>query len=617
MTTDAWGIDDGWTDTTGRWNAAGPETLALVATAMGSEGAAHPPGRGVRVVRPGEMASLAAPCRLTLEDGTAVDLVDRLPPDVPLGLHWLEPIDGGPATTLIVSPGRCHLPADLRAWGVAMQVPTTRSRAGWGVGDLADVRAIARWLDALGAGALALSPLHAPTPVEPLERSPYYPSSRRWHCPQLLRVDEVPGATELDDLPALARAARTAAAQAGATLDRDGVWRRQRAALAQLWAARSSTTDDEFSRWRAGQGTPLEDWGTFCALAEAHGGRWSAWPTELRHPRHPGVAVAKRAHADLVSFHCWMQWLVEGQLAGASSGAVRIIQDLAIGMDPEGADAWALQDLLAPGMSVGAPPDDFAPDGQQWGLPPFVPWRIRDVGYRPLADLYRASMGSGGGVRIDHVMGLDRLFWIPHEGSPSEGTYVRFPAHELLEVLALESARAGAIVVGEDLGTVEEALRDALRDAGVLSTRVMWFEDEPPERYPSQSVAMATTHDLPTITGVVSGVDEAELTSLGRPTPVAERTTLRRRLERLTGTTAGSPAGPVIDAAHHRLGKGRSALAIATLEDLCEVPERPNVPGTTDARANWSIPLPLTVEDLLESTIVGAHVACLATGRGD
>ncbi|MGQ0830515.1 MAG: 4-alpha-glucanotransferase [Microthrixaceae bacterium] len=617
MTTDAWGIDDGWIDTAGRWHAATPETLALVATAVGRDGTPHPPGRGVQIVRPGAAARIATPSRLLLEDGTTVDVVDRLPPDVPLGLHWIEPIDGSPATTLIVSPGRCHLPVDLREWGVTMQVPTTRSRAGWGVGDLADVRAIAHWLAELGAGALALSPLHAPTPTEPLERSPYYPSSRRWRSPLLLRVDEVPGANALDELPALARAARAASARAGATLDRDAVWRSQRAALEHLWRAQSDTVRDALSRWRATQGTALEDWATFCALAEVHGRRWSTWPVALRHPRDPGVIRTREARADLVSFHCWLQWLLEGQLARASSAGVRIIQDLAIGMDPDGADAWALQDLLALDVSVGAPPDDFAPHGQQWGLPPFVPWRVRDLGYRPLAEQYRASMASGGGVRVDHVMGLDRLFWIPRGRSPSEGTYVRFPAHELLEVLALESARAGALVVGEDLGTVEVGLRDALRDAGVLSTRLVWFEDEPPDRYPIQSVAMITTHDLPTLTGMVSGADEAELISLGRPTPAADRVALQQRLERLVGTTEGSPPGPLIDAAHRRLGESPSALALATLEDLCEVHRRPNVPGTTDERANWSVPLPMSVEELLASPVVAAHVAGLAAGRAD
>ncbi|MFZ6002371.1 MAG: 4-alpha-glucanotransferase [Actinomycetota bacterium] len=613
MTTDAWGIDDGWVGTSGAWHPASDSTLAAIGDAVGRT-PGDPPGRPVWVVRPGARERLQTPCHLVLEDGTAVGEIDDLDPDVPLGIHDLTPLDGGPTTTLIVSPGRCHLPEALRAWGVAMQIPTTRSRAGWGIGDLGDVRAIARWLDELGGGALALSPVHAPTPIAPIQTSPYYPSSRRWRSPLLLRIEEVPDAASTPEVALLAEQARRASRP---IVDRDVAWRYKRQALEVLWASRSQMQVDRLERWRSQQGEGLEAWSLFCALAERHGPGWSSWPSELRDPASAAVRAASPDLADRVAFHAWLQQLADEQLGRAGSGDVRLIQDLAVGVDPDGADAWLLQQLLAPQVRVGAPPDGFAPAGQDWGFPPFVPWRLRDAGYRPLADLLRASMSSGG-VRIDHVMGLARLFWIPAGMSPAEGTYVRFAGHELLEVLALESARASALVVGEDLGTVEHGLREELRARGVLSTRLVWFEDDPPEHYPNEALAMVTTHDLPTIAGAWTGADEAELVSLGRPTPEAERRSLRSRLAQIAALPDGAPAGAVVDAVHRRLGCSSAALALATLEDLCEVAERPNIPGTmADQRPNWSRSLPLELEDLTTDPTVTAHLRSLAEGRGD
>jgi len=617
MATDAWGIDDGWTATDGQWHVAAPDTLGAIAAAMGRDERDHPPGRPVWIVRPGAHDDLLSRCALDLEDGSDLGAVDALPPDVPLGIHRLTPLDGGPETTLVVSPGRCHLPPALRTWGASMQVPTTRSRAGWGVGDLADVRAIATWLQQLGAGALALSPLHAPAPTLPIQTSPYYPSSRRWRSPLLIRVDAVPGAALVPEVARLAAEARAASERAGTTIDRDAVWRCHRAALEHIWAARTDTTRTALDRWRTEQGPALEGWARYCVLAEEHGPQWPRWPAPLRRPDDPAVADAVTALSDRVAFHAWLQLLVDDQLRDANVGSVRLIQDLAVGVDPSGADAWLQQDLLALGVSVGAPPDDFAPNGQQWGLPPFIPWRLRDAGYRPLAELFRSSMAADGGLRIDHVMGLARLFWIPRGASPAEGTYVRHRGRELLEILALESTRARALVVGEDLGTVEEAFRHELRATGVLSTRLVWFEDAPPEHYPAEAVAMVTTHDLPTIAGVWTGTDEAELKALGRPTPDDERGTLRRRLDALVGLPADRPVDEVVDTAHERLGRAAALIALATLEDVCEVTRRPNVPGTTNERANWSRALPLPVEELIADASVHQHLAHLAAGRAN
>ena len=601
--TDRWGIDDGWIDIAGAWHPTPVATIEAFREAMGDPAAARP----VRVVRPGSMDVLPGRGHLRLEDGEDAGEVDRLPPDLPLGIHDLAPLDGGPSTTLIVSPGRCHLPEGLREWGVTMQVPTTRSTTSWGIGDLGDVATVARWVAAQGGRAVALSPLHAPTPVTPVQPSPYSPSSRRWRNPLL--VDLRPLA--LADATSLERQARALLAEP--VVDRDRVWSLKLPALEQVWALERERRADDLARFRAAHGESLDGWARFCVLAEDHGPDWHRWPAPLRHPRSLAVADVAAERADRVSFHAWLQLVIDEQLAAAAEHGVRLVQDLAIGADPHGADAWLWQDLLAEGVSVGAPPDEFSPDGQRWGLPPFIPWRLRDVGYRPLAELLRSSLAAGGGLRIDHVMGLARLFWVPSGAEATEGAYVRFAGRELLEVLALESTRAEALVIGEDLGTVEAGFREELARTGILSTRVVWFEAEPPEAYPYQALGMVTTHDLPTIVGQWTGADEAELVALGRPTPPEAGAGVRRRLAALVPDAADTEPGAVVTEVHRRLGQSPAALVLATLEDVTGMATRPNVPGTTEERPNWSVALPVAIDELPPTP---AALEALADGRG-
>ncbi len=594
MSTDAWGVDDGWETTEGRWQPASPTTIAAIRAAMGDPAS----GRTVWVVRPGGNDRLSEPCHLQLEDGTDVGEIDRLSPDVPLGIHSLAPVAGGQATTLIVSPGRGH-PPDRRSWGVTAQVPTARSAGSWGIGDLADIRSLAAWVADLGGDLLALSPLHAPTPVHPIAASPYYPSSRRWRSPLLIRVDDVPGG-DTPEVRALGAQARGLLDEP--VVDRDRCWALQRLALERIWSVRTTAETDRVAAWRTDQGEALEGWARFCALAERHGPSWRGWPVNLRHPRGAAVDHAVGDVADRVAFHAWLQLLVDRQLEDARQVGPRLVQDLAVGVDPGGADAWLWQDLLADRFSIGAPPDAFVPEGQSWGLPPWVPWRLRDVGYRPLADLLRASLVAGGGLRIDHVMGLSRLFWVPEGGSPADGAYVRFTGRELLDVVALESARAGAVIVGEDLGTVEPAFRDQLRATGILSTRVVWFEEEPPETWPEEALAMVTTHDLPTLAGMCSGADS--------PPPMLAN------LERLVGPVSERAVAEVSAEVHQRLGASPASFALATLEDVLAVVDRPNVPGTTDdERPNWSVALPVPVDELPQHPSAQTTMQELGQGR--
>ncbi len=534
---------------------------------------------------------------LTLEDGAILRVEGRLPADLPLGYHELRPLDGRPAARLIVAPARCHLPEGLRAWGWAIQLYALRSRESWGIGDLADLRRLAEWsASALGAGAAVLNPLHAVLPLVPQEASPYFPSSRRYRNPLYLRVEEVPGAAEAGlDVTRLAAEGR--ALNRERRIDRDAVFRLKLAALEAVWA-RGGATAPGFAGYRAREGAGLETFATFCVLAERHGSGWRRWPAEHRHPASPAVERFATERAERVGFHAWVQWLLDEQLARAGQ-ALRLVTDLAIGFDGEGADAWAWQDVLARGVTVGAPPDDFAPEGQDWGLPPFVPHRLRAADYAPFVETVRAGLRHAGGMRVDHVMGLFRLFWVPVGATARSGAYVSYPSDDLLAIIALESERAGAVIIGEDLGTVAPGVRERLAAERILSTRVVWFEPGPPSGYPPLSLAAVTTHDLPTVRGLWTGSDLREQQAVGVAPNLAGTKTLRGRLRELAGVPGDASADAVALAIHRRLAEAPSTLIVATLEDALGVAERPNLPGTTgERRANWSLALPKPVEEI-------------------
>jgi 4-alpha-glucanotransferase len=636
MTTDPWGVDEGYWDAGGTWRPTSAATAAGLRAAMGctaDEGEGDEPGcppttRDVRVVQQGEVdqldqldllreeAELDGPAELLLEDGTELKVDGKLPPDLPIGYHDLVLRTGTGGSEreirirLIVTPGRCHLPADLRSWALTVQLHACRSERSWGIGDFGDLLRIGTWAAVRGAGMLAVNPLGAPLPTERVEPSPYYPSSRRWRNPLYLEIGEVPGAGDDPGLNALALQARALSTQR--LIDRDEVWRLKRAALDQLWER--SGTGLELERWRNAQGPALETYARFCALAEHHGSGWSSWPAEHRHPSKAAVAAFALDHPDRVAFWAWVQMLLDEQLARAGA-SLPLLNDLAIGVDPNGAEAWTHQDLLALDCRVGAPPDRFNAEGQDWGLPPFVPWKLRDAGYAPLAELWRSALGTAGGLRIDHVMGLFRLFWMLPAQAPSDGAYVRYRSDELLAVLAIESTRAGSIVVGEDLGTVEDGVREALAAAGVLSTRLVWFDQEPPELFPTQAFAAVTTHDLPTVAGVWSGEDLADQRAAGLRTHDGQDADMRDRLAMVAEAAPDAPVEDVIVGVHRRLARAPSAVVAATLEDALGVTQRPNMPGTVSERPNWSLALPLRLDEVLADPLVNAVAASMREGR--
>ena len=545
-------IETGYEDYRGRWHDVPRSTVDAIAELLGPD----EDGSDVRVVTVGEPVSLHG--ELELDDGSTVGVEGALPPDVPLGYHRL---DGAP---LIVVPPRCHLPGNLRAWGWAVQLYAMRSQESWGIGDLGDLRRFNRWAAARGAGIVLINPLHAtlPTVQQP---SPYFPSSRCFRNPIYLRVEGEAGRSLNED----------------SLVDREAVWARKVAAL------RFESTPD-FERFCVEGGEALRKYAAFCVLAEEHGVPWRGWPADVRHPDGPGVGRVLRERADRVRFHQWLQWLVDEQLEAANA-ELPVMQDMAIGCDPAGADSWLWQDAFCLGATVGAPPDEFNKQGQDWSLPPFHPGRLRAAGYEPFVQTVRAMFRHAGAIRVDHVMGLFRLWWIPEGRGPTEGTYVRYPWRDLLGILALESVRAGAYVVGEDLGTVDPQMRRELTRRNVLSYRLVWFDDG----FPREAMAAVTTHDLPTIAGVWTEVDEPDL---------------RPRLRAWAEADDDTPVEEVVVRTYGRLAGEPSMVVTATLDDVLLATERPNVPGTTTERPNWSVPLPKPLEEIERDPLV-AEVA--------
>jgi 4-alpha-glucanotransferase len=448
-----------------------------------------------------------------------------------------------------------------------------------------------------------VNPLVAGPPTLPQEASPYYPSSRRYRNLVYLHVEDVPGAELVgEELTAIAQAGR--ALNGERRINRDAVYGYKRAALEKIWPHFQG--DADFDHYRAEQGTSLAQYATYCVLSERFGSDWRRWPEEFRRPDGAGVQRLATESADRVQFHAWIQWLLERQLAAATR-ELPIMQDLPIGFDPGGADAWAWQDLLALDMHIGAPPDLYNTGGQNWGLPPFIPHKLVAAHYEPYIETIRACLRHAGGLRIDHVIGLFRLFWIPAGAHSSQGTYVRYPADDLLNILSLESVRAGAVIVGEDLGTVEEHVRHSLHDHRLLSYRVLYFEPKPPEEYPYLSLATVTTHDLPTIAGLWTGRDLQVLHQLGLNPNEQGMRELRDRVRDLGQLAEDASIAEVVEGAHRALAHAPSAIVTATIEDAVGIEERPNIPSTMqDQWPNWSMALPLTIDELEHSAMAQA-----------
>lgn len=590
-------------------------------------------------------------------DGVMIgEAMFTVPGDLPLGWHTIRAHlpDRVEQSPLVVTPPRLEPPAmrsHERMWGFMTQLYSLRSRRSWGIGDLADLTDLAVWsAQRLGADFTLVNPLHATAPVAPMSPSPYLPSTRRFANPLYLRIEEIAeyaylGGSRLKEIRRLAKSVRRIDDM---LLDRDAAWRAKRAALeivrtVPLTPGRQAAYD----AYVTAQGPGLVDACTWASIAEVHGARWREWPEPLRHPRSAQVTRWCEDHADDVERHLWMQWLLDEQLQRAQSQAVRagmqigILHDLAVGAAFDGADAWALQDVLADGVSVGAPPDMYNQRGQNWAQPPWRPDALAEAGFIPFRDMLRSLFRNAGGVRIDHVLGLFRMWWIPAGRPPDQGAYVTFDHEALIGILALEAHRVGAVVIGEDLGTVEGWVADVLRDRGILGTSIAWFErDEesrvrPPEQWRRDVLASVTVHDLPPTAGYLAGEhirlrDDLGLLTRTRADEIAAAAEeLREWHAMLVGqgllddqVAIPGSQGPVgqeivrewVVALHALVARSPARLIGVALTDVVGDRRAQNQPGTDQEYPNWRIPLGdaagrcVLLEDLGDCPLLGPLV---------
>ncbi len=597
-------------------DAATPGSIRreLVAVRKRRRAATLPP---TLVLRTGTDYPLPGPAAIRLEDGTERTVETAVPADLPLGWHRIR--TGDQDVVLAVVPER--MPSVPPAWGWMVQLYALRSVDSWGMGDFADLAELAaRSATELGAGVLLVNPVQAIGLAHPIERSPYSPISRRFVNPLYLSVTATT-AFERADQRTRAEVLAMRPDDAGELIDYDAVWDAKQAALRLLRPYDPGPVD-------LARDPALRDFATFCALAELHGADWRTWPEPLRDPDSTEVTAARRDLADRLTFHGWLQHLCREQLARAAGMGVDIVHDLPVGVHPGGADTWALRRAFAAGVRVGAPPDAFNQQGQDWNLPPWRPDRLAELGYAPFRDMLRGVLRYADGIRIDHVAGLWRLWWIPPGCPPNKGTYVHYDADAMLGVLALEAHRANAIVVGEDLGTVEPVVTETMHERGMLSSAVLWFQRDwdtpghpfvPPAQWAPDAMASISTHDLPTVSGwlVAEHVRvRAELGLLDGPAApeyaaaAADRAAVLALLRR-----AGIPTDDLVVALHALLASAASRLVLTSLPDVLGVIRQPNLPGTVDQYPNWRLRLPGAVADFFADPHVRAVVAPLRAAR--
>jgi 4-alpha-glucanotransferase len=590
-------------------------------------------------------------------------------PALPYGYHrlWLEKGDGVPLASagLVVAPRRSFEPdairAGARAWGPAIQLYTLRSPRNWGIGDFTDLAGFAVAAAKLGADLVGLNPLHALFPADPSLCSPYSPSSR--HFLNILYIDPeaVPEFAHCVTARRLVASpefqARLAQLRASPWVDYSGVTACKMDVFREIYetfrAQGSRARRIEFSQYMRIHGQSIEIFGLFHAL-HAHFvaagilGGWPAWPEAYHDPAGAAAQAFRSANPESVEFHCWLQWLAAEQLEAAEQSAraagmrLGLYRDLAVGPDSGGAETWAGQSLYATGATVGAPPDPLALHGQDWGIPPVHPDALRERAYEPFVQLLRANMGRRGVLRIDHVMMLFRLWWVPRGCRSADGGYVHYRLDELMAIVALESWRQRCLVVGEDLGTVPPEVRAAMTDHGLYSYRVLFFEREAdgrfrrPADYPRQALAAVSTHDLPTLASFWAGTDidlrerlglypESAQADLERAARAATRDALIEALAKeglLPGhSPAPGPAPEGMDAAlacamQCYLARSTAAVLMLQPEDWLGMDAPVNVPGTSASYPNWARKLVVDWPEFMAGPATRALADAVGAARG-
>lgn len=588
----AMGILPRYTDQMGGTRETGRDTALALMSAMGvdvatgAEAADHLAARQASdarralprflILRPETTAQLPADpgdWALTLEDGTQMEGHGRDLPPLPLGRHVLRA--GGMETTLLAAPASLPLPP--RGWGVTAPLWGLRPPECTGFGDFDDLREAGLSLARTGAGFLGINPIHAGFPTEPAWFSPYSPSHRRRLNP--LHIGTGAGLS------------------CGPLVDYTAEIPAKRRALRAAYDA--FTGDADFDAFCAQEGAALTLFATHQALSEHHGALWTDWPAHLHDPATATGTVS----ADAIRHHQWLQWMAHRQLTETQAALIAagmrhgLYLDLAVGTHPAGAETWADRHWFARSVSLGAPPDPFAPDGQRWSLAPLNPEALIAGHFALLADTLRQQMRYSRLIRIDHILGFDRAFWVPDRpGLP--GAYVAMPRAAMLAVILIEAARAGATVIGEDLGNIPDGLQAALAEAGILGCRLMQFErDTSPETYPAPTLAAFGTHDLPTHAGWADGADIRERHAIGR---IGDETLTRGLAARADEARAHAAMAGGSDtlSMHRALARAGSALVAVQAEDVLEMAQQTNLPGTIDEYPNWRRKLPLAGADL-------------------
>lgn len=608
-----------------------------------------------------------------------IRLAFAFPPDLPPGYyHGTVSTQGGTVEReasflLIVAPERCYVPDRFltggRLWGLSLQLYSLRSERNWGVGDFRDLADVVNWVGRkLGAAVIGLNPLHALKNSMPYHISPYLPNSRLFLNELYIDVEQVSecAAPEVQErLADPSFRARLDELRRSELIDYDGVARAKRTILEVCYevflrdnfAGREPDLEPTtergiaFDSYVKGEGDSLLRYALFQLLDEdqrtAGVMRWMDWPAELRCPSSDIVREYERRESRKIRFFLYVQWLAAEQMNALVNKSVTVgmpvgfYHDLALGSDRNGADGWRFQDVLVLEADCGAPPDAFAPDGQNWGFSPIDPLRLRETGYQFFIDVLRHNLRRGGAIRIDHVMALFRLFWIPRGMPAAMGTYVEYRWEELLAILALESTRTKVLIIGEDLGTVPDWIRERLYEAGVLSYRVFFFERtsvgdwKSSGAYPAQSLAVVTTHDLPTLSGFWEGADIALRVQWSGVDGEIERRWLEERRQDkarilaalkveglLPPETPDDPAlipqmtWDVAEAIHCYLAKTPAWLMLVMVEDVIGVRDQVNLPGTVDRHPNWRRKLPLPIEELTRDHRVERLAAALRSWRG-
>jgi 4-alpha-glucanotransferase len=623
---EAAGVASRWRDVHGEHHDVSPATLQAVLEALRPAVAAPPPLVTAEAGAPIILAGQPGPFQITLEDGAvrdghADDAGDgqvRLPPIERDGYHRLD--FAGRQTTLAIAPSRCWTIADAtggrKVWGLAVQLYALRRHGDGGLGDLAALRDLAHEAGGHGAAAIAISPIHALFTANPHQFSPYSPSSR-------IRLNVLHAEPPPLDIPDVNDTLIDWAAVAPPRI----------AALRRVF----DPNDPLLVEYRRTEGTPLERHARFEMLHALHGAQdWRGWPEALRDPANPEVSRLAAEHQDAVAFHAFLQWRTEISLNAAQKAArdagmpIGLIADIAIGADPSGSDAWCRPAEMLRGMTIGAPPDLINTAGQDWGVTTFSPTGLVQQGFSGFLDMLRSTLRHVGGIRIDHVMGLARLWVVPHGMSAAQGAYIRFPFEDMLRLVKIESRRHRAVVVGEDLGTLPDGFREHLQAAGLAGFRVLWFEREgmrflAPQNWSSDAVAMTSTHDLPTVAGWWQGRDIAWRTQLSKQ--IEDEETIRNHDRtalwdafHLSGAANGDMPGiqdgtAAANAAAAHIGHAACTLAILPIEDALALPEQPNLPGTIDEHPNWRRRLADTADTMLRRPDVASRLAALHQAR--